>query len=460
MTNPQATGFQALSERVGKFLLAGKKLLIPDMTPHGSRLLAASFRAFGVHAEVMETYSGLALGKEYTSGKECFPCQITLGDILHHLQREKARHGERFDPAQYVYFLPEAEGPCRFGMYTKMQRLVLDRFPEFRDIPIVYMSTGDAYSSGSLLPDGVASKFRRLAYEATLAADVLDRIIWRTRPYEKVAGSVDQAAKTWLAQLESFIEQRGSRLDFRGLHRLLRQIAAQARQLTAPDMTMRPRIGIVGEIYLRSHPQANQELIESLEAHGAEVVNASIGEWLQFVSYEQLAAARRELANSWQLRRFGALFGQTKKWAVAAIDLKYIQVRQKKMYQTVQVVLDIAGDHSLDEIEKKLQQSGLFDPRIGTEAPLSIGGAIEYIDHGFNGVVNVYPFTCMPSTVASAVLKPLCHQLHVPYLDVSCDGSFQSGREIALRTFLHQAGQHQERQQSAPRGGCCAKGCS
>jgi predicted nucleotide-binding protein (sugar kinase/HSP70/actin superfamily) len=67
---------------VKQFDVTGKTLLVPDMSPTAGKVLAASFRAVGVNAVIMETYKGLSLGKEFTSGKECFPCQVTLGDVL------------------------------------------------------------------------------------------------------------------------------------------------------------------------------------------------------------------------------------------------------------------------------------------------------------------------------------------------------------------------------------------
>ena len=74
--------FQSLSENVGRFSLKDKTLLIPEMNRIGSHLLAGTFKSFGVNALTMETYKGIQLGKEFTSGKECYPCQVTLGDIL------------------------------------------------------------------------------------------------------------------------------------------------------------------------------------------------------------------------------------------------------------------------------------------------------------------------------------------------------------------------------------------
>jgi len=74
-------------------------------------LLAGVFRGFGVNAVVMETYKGLDLGKEFTSGKECFPCRVTTGDILLYLQKEQERLGGAFDGENYILFMPEADGP-------------------------------------------------------------------------------------------------------------------------------------------------------------------------------------------------------------------------------------------------------------------------------------------------------------------------------------------------------------
>jgi predicted nucleotide-binding protein (sugar kinase/HSP70/actin superfamily) len=96
MEAKKEVNFQSLTENVGKFHIRKKKVLIPEMNRITAHLFAATFRSFGIHARVLETYRGLDLGKEYTSGKECYPCQITLGDILYFAKKEKERLGEAF----------------------------------------------------------------------------------------------------------------------------------------------------------------------------------------------------------------------------------------------------------------------------------------------------------------------------------------------------------------------------
>lgn len=433
--------FRRITDQVGKFNLKGKKLLIPDMAPIGARLFAACFRAFGVDAEVMETCKGLDLGKAFTSGKECYPCQVTLGDVLYHLNREKERLGKDFRPEDYVYFLPEADGPCRFGMYNKFQRLVLDRFPQFADVKIAYLSTADAYSTDGILPPEEASIFKKLSYVGMIVVDVLDRITWRVRPYERIPGATDRLIEEAVKKLEVLLSQKGMELPFNEIYEIVDDTATKAKLLIDPRIPRKPKIGIVGEIYLRTHPGANQNLIREIERFGGEVVNSSLAEWFNFVSYEGLRKLGREMQLAWHLGYRRNLLPLARKFLAQGLEVGYQLLRQKQVYDRVLARLDIQPDHSVWTIERHLKRYGLFSFQIGTEAALSIGGAIEYVLEGFDGIVNVFPFTCMPSTVCAAILRPILAKYRIPYLDVAYDDSVQPNREMAIRTFLYQATQ-------------------
>ena len=434
--------FHRFQTSVKQFDVSGRTLLIPDMAPFGVRLIAASFRAVGVDAVVLDTYKGLSLGREFTSGKECFPCQVTLGDILHYLQREKERLGGAFSPARYVYFMPDADGPCRFGMYNKLQRLILDRFEEFRDIPIVYLSTENSYATNGIMPPERARIFRKLGYIAVILADVLDRTVWRVRPYERCRGMTDAFMAGALQEMVTAIEESGARLEIERLLGRLETIVATARTFIDPRLARRPRIGVVGEIYLRTHPDSNQSILRQLEEFGGEVVDASLGEWVNYVSFDRARRLRRRWKKAWQEKNRRTLREVSRQWAGIEIEKLYQTWRQHQVYRSALKHLDIQADHSISQIERRLDANRLFTFAIGTEAALSIGGALEYAHHGCDGIVNVFPFTCMPSTICSAILKPLLHQMRIPYLDAPYDGTTQPNREVALRTFLYQAKQH------------------
>lgn len=433
---------------VRQFDVTGKTLLIPDMAPIASRFLAATFRAVGINAVVMETYKGLNLGKEFTSGKECFPCQVTLGDILYYLKNEKDRLGPAFSPEKYVYFLPEADGPCRFGMYNKMQRLVLDKFEKFRDIPITYVSTRNAYSAAGIMPPGASSVFRKLSYMAIIIADLLDRTIWRVRPYELRPGLTDSFMEDACRVVMLEIEENGASLEYKRLLDILEDIVSTAKTFIDTRQPRRPLIGIIGEIYVRTHTESNQNIVRLLERLGGEVAVASIAEWINYVTYDTCRDFKRGVKMAWLNREYLEMKGVLRKLLGSEIEKYYQLLRQHQGYARVLKHLDIQPDHSIGILEKRLDDDRLFSFDIGTESALSIGAALEHVHHGYDGVVNVFPFTCMPSAVCTAVLKPLLNKMRMPYIDAPYDGAIQPNREIALRTFMYQARQHLESRKS------------
>ncbi len=437
--------FQSLSDNVGQFSLKNKTFLIPEMNRIGSHLIAGTFKGFGIDARIMDTYEGLDLGKEFTSGKECYPCQVTLGDILLFMKKEQERLGDGFDAEKYVYFMPEAAGPCRFGMYNKYQRIVLDSFPELKKLKIGSLTTENSYSLEGMIEKGEARNFRKVAYFSVVVADILDRLLWRVRPYEKKTGLADAFIEKAMETMCHAFETHGGRRAFDKILDELEGIVQEGKSIIDPTIPRKPMIGMVGEIYLRTHTPSNQDVIRLLEQYGAEVVNASIAEWVNFTTYENKRNAMLGLRLNLKQFRIKKIKMFLKQLLSHGIDLFYQEYRQKQVYQRVGTLIDLPGDHKVAHLEEVLKEEDLFSFDVGTEACLSIAGIMEYIREGYNGVVNVYPFTCMPSTMTSAVVKPIMTRAKVPFLDTPYDGSYQPGREAAIRTFMYQAEQHLKR---------------
>jgi predicted nucleotide-binding protein (sugar kinase/HSP70/actin superfamily) len=433
---------ESFSPNLGRLHVGQKTLLIPEMNRMASHLVAATFRGFGVKAQVLETCKGLDLGKEYTSGKECYPCQITLGDILYFVQKEKERQGAHFNPAQYVYFLPESDGPCRFGLYNKFQRIVLDSFPGLKRLNITSVTTKDGYSAEGMVDQGKALDLKKTAYFSFLVADILDRFLWKIRPYEKEQGMADAFIEQALKNMEGAFERFGAKKEFNKILDRLQELIMEGKEIIDPAVPPKPLIGIVGEIYLRSHTHSNQDLIRLLEKYGAEVINASVAEWVNYVSYDGLRTARKEFLLHLKERRLRPMIAHLKDMIGFRIDLLYQERRQKQIYKRIQKLVDVPDDHKISHLEDILKESDLYSFDIATEACLSIASIVACARSGYNGMVNVYPFTCMPSTTTSAVVKPFMSGLGIPYLDAPYDSSMQPGREGAIRTFLYQAEQH------------------
>jgi predicted nucleotide-binding protein (sugar kinase/HSP70/actin superfamily) len=442
MEATQAIDRQFSLQTVGRIRLDHSRFLIPDMNPATTPLLAATLRSFGIDAHILPTYKGLDFARKFTSGKECFPCLVTLGDLLCFIKEEKERLGQAFHAGRYIFFMPETEGPCRFGMYNKFQRIVLDSFPELRTLRITAATSTDGYSPEGIFDAEHVRHSKKASYLAMVLGDVMERFIWRVRPYEKVPGRTDALAGQALRRLAGVLEQYGAADPLNRVLRELDDIFAEGQAIIDSRIAPKPRIGIVGEIFLRMHQDSNQDLIRVLERYGAEVVNASMGEWLNYVSYDGLRQARKKLRLGLKLLRPPQVKSAIQEILTFGISLLYQERIQKKVFNRARRRIDIAADHSIGLLEKILKQSDAFSFDIPTEACLSIPSIIHCARDGYNGVVNVYPFTCMPSTTTSAVIRPLMREWGFPYLDTPYDGSCQPAREAAIRTFMFQAEQH------------------
>ena len=102
------------------------------MSYAGARLFSAVFRSVGVNARECEESDErtLELGGLYTSGEECYPAKITIGDFL------RIIHSDDFKPDEHAFFMPTANGPCRFGQYSPYLQSVLQKMG-YGDVPVI-----------------------------------------------------------------------------------------------------------------------------------------------------------------------------------------------------------------------------------------------------------------------------------------------------------------------------------
>lgn len=63
----------------------------------------------------------------------------------------------------------------------------------------------------------------------------------------------------------------------------------------------------------------------------------------------------------------------------------------------------------------------------------SVGNAILFAKRGFDGVIQLSPFTCIPEIVAKSILPKVCAKYDIGFLPVTLDE--QTGKE-GLRTRI------------------------
>ena len=148
-----------------------KKIYIPYMCDH-SFAVAAAFKACGVEAEVIPESDEETLywGRKLTSGKECYPCIVTTGDMV------KLVKDPNFDHERAAFFMPSGNGPCRFGQYHRFHRLVLDDLG-FQHVPIYSPNQDETlYSDLGIMgsrfhPPGMAGDCGRRPLDEKTAGD-------------------------------------------------------------------------------------------------------------------------------------------------------------------------------------------------------------------------------------------------------------------------------------------------
>jgi predicted CoA-substrate-specific enzyme activase len=412
-----------------------RRLYIPYMGDC-SYGVAACFRAYGQPAEVMPLADeGVLLkGRAFTSGKECLPCAITSGDML------KVISSVGFDPDKTAFFMPAASGPCRFGMYSCLHRLIL-RYAGAEDVPVIAPNQDSGFyrefTKG--IKGSAAGKFMKDVWVAVVGIDLLRKLILHLRPF---AAAPHQAQQVYEQSIKRWTQAVENRLSFSVMRRLMESIAEDFAAIKLDSNIQKPMIGIVGEIYVRSHPFANSNIIARLEELGAVCDLASLSEWIYYTNFTRSRTAKRQ--------------GQFRDWFTNVFQ-DYVQHRIEKalaepLEKRFARPLRGVGFPKLAEgpIEHviELAQPYLHHSFEG-EAILSIGKTVEYHHQGFGGVVNVMPFSCMPSTVVSSLtMRVSADCADMPILNLSFDGQEDSTLTTRLEAFVEQVRQRDIRPSS------------
>jgi predicted CoA-substrate-specific enzyme activase len=393
-----------------------KKIYVPNMSD-GSHALAAAFEACGLEAEVIPEPDGesLRLGRAYTSGRECYPNILTTGDMV------KITRRQDFDPEKSAFFMPSSKGPCRFGQYNRYHRLILDELG-LSQVPVYSPDQDGTFYKELGMVDG---NFSRLGWWGIAAVDLLEKMLWETRPYEKTPGSTDRVYWECIRKVCNAI--RAKRFPDEEL-----SYAREAfGKIPIHKPGTKPVIGVVGEIYVRSNRFSNENLVLTLESLGAEVRVPPVGEWIYYTNF---FSKRR----NWQRRNYGD-------YLRAVINDFFQRLDEKKMENIIDGDLRSGHEPTTRQI---LDKAAPYLPEtFEGEAVLSIGKVMDYILKGAHGIINVMPFTCMPGTVVNGILKKVREkELNIPFINMVYEGIEDTNTKTRLEAFVYQAREFMERQ--------------
>lgn len=403
-----------------------RTLYVPRMSFGSARCFAAAIRSYGIDAHPFPPSDGrsLDLGGKYTSGEECFPERVTLGDVLKIVTEPAAQ------PEKLAFFMPTAPGPCRFGQYAPFLRKVLDSIGA-TEAMIVSPTSGSGYDGFGEHTKGI----HRSAWRGLAAADILRKAMLRIRPYEKEAGSTDAIYEESISAICVILATpgEGSR---RKLARLSEAMTKAAERFAAIPRRDEERllIGVVGEIFCRMNTFSNEDMLRRIEAQGGETWISDLSEWVYYTNLEQRRKWIPYAGERWSWRMLAAYvkeaFQRSDEHALARPFHSMFAGREEP--ESMARVTDLA--------EPYLPAEGVYG-----EMVLNVGKAAYLWEKGCDGIVDISPFTCMNGIVSEAIYPKISRDHDgIPIRVFYFDGT-QSPIDRDLGIFLELARTYRKR---------------
>ncbi|MEN8204026.1 MAG: acyl-CoA dehydratase activase [Bacteroidota bacterium] len=390
-------------------------LYFPYMSD-ASFITAAVCRSFGINSESlpMQTQDDLDLARKYTSARECFPMICTTGSFLKKLRQPNV------DPAKVSFFMPDHNGPCRFGQYNRFQRVLFDRLG-YDKTEIVAPSNDDSYES---ISDGHGSKFRLNVWKGFVVMDMVRKLKQERKPYEAIPGNTEKVYQHALSDLVKCFENGADSLTD-----TLAGIAYAFTQIPLSNGKRKPVVAIVGEVFMRDNDFCSGHLISRLEKFGAETWIAPFAEWIAYSTIRYTRDSR------WK--------GDFKGVIKSKLQEYFQEVTAKKITRQFHGLFDEDKEVAVKDM---LNACGPYVHRHYDGDPaLNLGTSAILADKGISGIANILPFTCMPGTLVASVSDQLRKDKgNIPYVNIAYDGQEDASIELRLQAFMHQATQYAE----------------
>lgn len=360
-------------------------ILAPQMSPIHFDLLEPALRSGGYHAVVLpnDNRKAVDIGLQYVNNDACFPSLMVVGQIMDALLSGK------YDLNKVAVMITQTGGGCRATNYIGFIRRALEK-AGMSQIPVISLSASGLEKNPGLK---ITPRLLITAMEALVYGDVFMRVLYRTRPYEKVPGSANALHDKWRKICIKSLE-KGKWQEYK---KNLRGIIHDFDTLELNEDLIKPRVGIVGEILVKFLPSANNYLVDLLEAEGAEAVMPDLLDFFMYSAYNNNFKAKY-LGK----KKSSARIGNLVIWA-----LEHLRKQAKKSLKK--------SKHFIPPVHiSKL--AAYAEPVVSTgnqtgEGWFLTGEMLELIHSGVKNIVCTQPFGCLPNhIVGKGVIKELRKQ--------------------------------------------------
>lgn len=394
---PDLSHFEAKAEVLEK--ADNRKVLIPWMG-EGSILAPALLKA-GLDIETeylpMADETALELGRQVTSGKECLPMIVTIGTLLKYLKDNPE--------GKYIYFMPFARGPCRFGQYHLLSQIILEKIGLSEQVKLVSPNSETGYSLTKKFSSAMTAK----SWATFVFVDLLKDALMEIRPQEKTAGETEKLFSHILRLAETNVmigsDDWSGFKDLWGFAELAKQTVSAFRKIPRTEIK-KPNVLVTGEIFVRLDEFSNNHVIKELETLGVKAKLAPFKEWISYTTFQ-----RRKRMNVVKQKRWKVYLN----WLIQ----RNIEAR---LYRIFARGFGWPRDHQIDKILRAAKPY-LTKLRPLGESALTIGlPLLLWKKKEVDAVILVGPFECMPTRIAETQLGLISEKTGLPVLSLSFYG--------------------------------------
>lgn len=359
-------------------------ILCPQMAPIHFDLLRNACASEGYNIVVLPSVDTKAVdeGLKYVNNDACYPSIIVVGQLI-----EALKSGE-YDLNNTSVIISQTGGGCRATNYIAFLRKALKE-AGFENVPVISANLSKMEPNPGFK---VTWGFFKKATLAIIYGDLLMRVLCRVRPYEKIPGSANLLYKKCAEKCKQQLQAA----DLRTFRRNVKQIIKEFDKLEIRDI-QKPRVGVVGEILVKYHPTANNNVVDILEREGAEAVVPDMFDFFTYCAYD-LIYRQKALAGTWKDRLLGTGL------------IKYLEYFRKDVIKALKRSKRFDAPDSIFHLAKKAENVVSLGHHTG-EGWLLTGEMIELIESGVSNIVCMQPFACLPNHVTGkGMIKELKRQ--------------------------------------------------
>ena len=363
---------------------AGYTILCPQMAPIHFDLLVEIFRKNGYNLELLPSvdHGAVDAGLKYVNNDICYPSILVTGQIM------EAVTSGRYDIDKLAVIITQTGGGCRATNYIALIRKALAA-AGLGHIPVISLSFKKLEESNPGFK--VTPKMLYQAIYGILYGDLLMMCLYRTRPYEVEPGSAQHLFDHWMTVCR---QQLSIGVNRRQWKRTCREIIEDFDTLPLEGEGTKPRVGVVGEILVKFHPTANNQIVDVIEREGCEAVVPGLTEFFLF-----------GIA--------GAIFqkeplGRSATGAIGArIGLKALDMLRRPLNRALSESVRFEPPADIYELAGYASEILSLCNSMG-EGWLLTAEMVELIRTGAPNVVCTQPFACLPNhVVGKSVIKEL-----------------------------------------------------